>query len=227
MEIKEPKFREGQKVRYVEDRNIYTIECVNSYSFKKDEYSYNLLERICTLQESNLELYIEKPNSVWELQKDDKCFFINSIGSMIPVKWDGTYCAIRNLEIGNVFLTKEEAEYELERRKIETEMISLGGRRKFQFDGDNYGICYCDGISVEFCCCTMYQGLIYFDTRKEAEEAIKEIGKNRIKKYIFGVNKWFSINVKIANTIDRTKWRKNRFSQAKWKQRIVVKEIAL
>lgn len=126
--------------------------------------------------------------TVWNLQKGDKCFFINSIGSMIPVKWDGTYCAIRNLEIGNAFLTKEEAESEVERRKIETEMIRLGGRRNFKFNGNNFSIYYSDGLNVALWHLTINQGSIYFDTRKEAEDAIEHIGEDRLRKYIFGVD---------------------------------------
>lgn len=192
MEIKEPKFREGQKVRYVKDRNIYTIERINSYSFIQNEYDYNLLEKLCTLPESALELYIEKPKTVWELQKGDKCFFINAIGSMIPVKWDGTYCAIRNLEIGNVFLTKEKAEYELERRKVETEMLRLGGRREFKNGENNYYI-VCD-FDTHYSIVVFNNKTdgfapmtIYFDSAIDAIDAVQEIGEDRIKKYIFGV----------------------------------------
>lgn len=187
MEIKEPKFREGQKVKYVEDRNVYTIESINSYSFKRNEYSYNLLERLCTLPESALELYIEKPKSVWELQKGDKCFFVTSSGNILDWYWDE-----QPTKIGNCFLTKEEAEYELERRKIEAEMLRLGGRREFKKGEDNYYI-FCE-FSSDYDT-RIYKekdgsfgkGMIYFDSIKECMNAIDSIGVDRIKRYYFGV----------------------------------------
>ena len=192
MEIREPKFKVGDRVYCNKFKFNAVVIGIYDYSFVNDKYYYRIRyddgdedEMI----EDMLDLYIEKPKTVWELQKGDKCFFINSIGSMIPVKWDGTYCAIRNLKIGNVFLTKEEAEFEVERRKIETEMLRLGGRRKFNRGKDNYFIMYTriDGLDYVNYQSMHEQGVIYFDSEEKAEEAVEIIGKDRIKRYIFGV----------------------------------------
>lgn len=189
MQIKDPKFKEGQKVRDIEDGTIFTLININSYGFDYDEYWYNLECDGLTWArpESKLEPYQEKPKSVWDLKNGDECYFLASDGDVLDWAWDDNPLKIRRRELGDLFLSKEEAENESERRKIETEMLRLGGRRNFKFDGDNYGIYYCDGINVVLCRLTMYQGLIYFDTIKEAHDAIKEIGKNRIIKYVFGV----------------------------------------
>ena len=67
-------------------------------------------------------------------------------------------------------------------------MIRLGGRRNFKFNGDNYGIYFCEGTNnITLCRHTLYQGLIYFDSIEEASNAIKTIGEDKLKKYIFGV----------------------------------------
>lgn len=60
-------------------------------------------------------------------------------------------------------------------------MLRLGGRRKFKFDGDNYGIYFCGGANNVVLCC------IYFDSIEESDNAIKTIGESRLKKYVFGV----------------------------------------
>lgn len=189
MQIREPKFREGQKVRYVEDRNIYTIESINSYSFKKDEYSYNLLERICTLQESNLELYIEKPKTIWDVKEGDEFYFIAFDGDILSGKWVD---AIEYRESGNVFLTLQEAETELEKRRIEIEMLRLGGRRVFKKGEENWYIrynFYTDSVDVDYNMYDSYgQGIIYFDSEEKAKEIIKTISEDKIRKYIFGVD---------------------------------------
>lgn len=189
MQIKDPKFKEGQKVRDIEDGTIFTLTNINSYGFDYDEYWYDL-ERdglTWTRPESKLEPCNEPPKTVWDLKEDDTYYLIDIDGEVMNAIWNNIYLDNDFRKVGNIFLTKEEAEFEVERRKIETEMLRLGGRRNFKFDGDNYGIYYCDGINVVYYCNTMYQGLIYFDTVKEAHDAIKEIGKNRIIKYIFGV----------------------------------------
>lgn len=185
MQIREPKFKLGE--RAIDKKgNVSTVIKINSYHFEKNEYRYDVSydgENLIKA-ESYLEPY---PKNVWELQDGDECYFINVNGSVLSGPWDGNPLQIGSRKTGNAFLTKEEAENEAERRKIETEMIRLGGRRNFKFDGDNYGIFYCEGINVVLFHLAMYQGIIYFDTIKNAHDAIKEIGKNRIIKYIFGV----------------------------------------
>lgn len=189
MQIKDPKFKEGQKVRDIEDGTIFTLTNINSYGFDYDEYWYDLECDGLTWSrpESKLEPCNEPPKTVWDLKKDDTYYLIDIDGEVMNATWNNINIDNDFRKIGNIFLTKEEAEFEVERRKIETEMLRLGGRRNFNFDGDNYGIYYCDGINVVYYCNIMYQGLIYFDTVKEAHDAIKEIGKNRIIKYVFGV----------------------------------------
>ena len=189
MEIKEPKFREGQKVRDIEDGDIYTVVEINRYSFSGNEYWYELeadrKEYTYTRPESKLETY--KPKSVWDLKEGDKCFFVTSAGNILDWYWD-----LQPTKIGNCFLTKEEAEYELERRKIETEMLRLGGRRNIKIDicDDNYYIMYDNKTRnlAYFNRNWMHsQGSIFFDTYVDVDKAVKAIGEDRIKKYIFGV----------------------------------------
>lgn len=190
MKIKEPKFKVGDKVRDIEDGTIFTLTNINSYGFDYDEYWYDLEcdGLTWTRPESKLELYQETPKTVWDLQKSDKCCFIDDCGTVLSGTWADISYAIKCRQTGNVFLTKEEAESESERRKIETEMLRLGGRRKLERNRDNYGIYYSNGINVTLWRLTMNQGSIYFDTRKEAEDAIEHIGRDRLKKYIFGVD---------------------------------------
>ena len=94
-------------------------------------------------------------------------------------------------EIGNVFLTREEAECEIERRKVETEMLYLGGRREFKNGENNYYI-VCDFDSSHFAIRIFNNKsdgfapmTIYFDSSKECRNAIETIGEDRIKRYIF------------------------------------------
>lgn len=197
MQIREPKFELGQKVRDIEYGDIYTVVEINRYSFSGNEYWYELetdrKKYTCTSPESKLEPYTEKHKSVWDLKEREECYSLTICGNVHHGFWDGSSSSIAIRELGEIFLTKEEAFADLERRKIEAEMLRLGGRRNFKFNGENYFIYYNDGISVKginvgFYHSTMHQGLIYFDSKEQLNEVVKTIGSDRIKKYIFGVN---------------------------------------
>lgn len=200
MEIREPKFSVGDKVYCKQYKSSATITGVSDYSFNKDKYFYNVEwehdDYLDEIHEDLLEPYTEKHKSVWDLKEGDTYYSIYGNGNVSSEKkWFDDEYENNYREIGNVFLTREEAEFEVERRKVETEMIRLGGRRKFKFNENNFSIYYSDGINVnginvEFYHSAMHQGSIYFDSIKEAEDAIKTIGEDRLRKYVFGVEEW-------------------------------------
>lgn len=90
-------------------------------------------------------------------------------------------------EIGNIFKTREQAEFTLEKLKVEAEL------RKFSktpdVNGVNWLIVCADSEEVYTLYTTqeIYQGTIYFESKKVAQQAIESVGKDRIKKYLFGV----------------------------------------
>ena len=195
MEIRNPKFELGQKVRDIEYGDIYTVVEINRYSFSGNEYWYELetdrKKYTCTRPE--LEPYVEKPKTIWDLKDRDTYYVIdydamNVRGVMFFDDTDD----INYRALGNCFLTREEAEFEIERRKIETEMLRLGGRRNIKIDicDDNYYIMYDNKTRnlAYFNRNWMHsQGSIFFDTYVDVDKAVKAIGEDRIKKYIFGV----------------------------------------
>lgn len=197
MQIREPKFKLGERV-IDKDGNVITVIKFNSYHFDENEYwydvSYDGEKRIKA--ESFLEPYIEKSEtekkkSVWDLKEGEECYSLTICGNVHHGFWDGSSSSIAIRELGELFLTKEEAEFEVERRKIETEMIRLGGRRKFKEGENNWYIFYdfyTGHVDSDYDVYDNYgQGAIYFDSFNKVDDAIKEIGKNRIIKYIFGV----------------------------------------
>lgn len=194
MEIREPEFKRGDKVRNLEDGHVYTVESINDYKFMQDEYWYNISDHLCVTPESALELYIDNHKTVWDLKSGDKCYFATVIGHIFPGTWNNWNTQIENRKLGNCFLTEEEAEYELERRRIENEMLRLGGRRNFKKGERNWYIySFCDfgnNYSIGY----NYdmdnndgRWRIYFDSIKDCSNAVKLIGEDKIKKYLFGV----------------------------------------
>jgi hypothetical protein len=138
--------------------------------------------------ESILELYQEPPKTVWDLKEGDTYYLIFGDGKVTETTWG--CCDKKFREIGNTFLTKEEAEFECERRKIETEMLRLGGRRKFKVIENNWYIFYdfyTGHVDSDYDVYDCGQGTIYFDSIKEVHNVIEKVGEKRLRKYIFGV----------------------------------------
>lgn len=196
MEIREPRYKVGDKVYCKQYKSSATITGISDYSFDKDKFFYNVEwqcdDYLDEIHEDLLEPYIEKPKSVWDLKEGDTYYSIYGNGNVSSEKkWFDDDYENNYREIGNVFLTREEAEFEVERRRIETKMLRLGGRRKFNRGKDNYFIMY---TRIEAFGYVNYQsmheqGVIYFDSELDAINAVKTIGKDRIKKYIFGVER--------------------------------------
>ena len=130
-----------------------------------------------------------KPKSVWNLKDGGQYYYTNIIGDVNRDVWcEG--CQYER-EVGNAFLTKEEAEKEVERRKTEILLLKYGGRRWFKEHKLNWFIALENEVTHEPYVYSVSdrpkQGCIYFDTEEQAEKAISEIGEDRIKKALFEV----------------------------------------
>ena len=130
-----------------------------------------------------------KPKTVWDLKINDGYWEVGSHGNVCADIWENDVIDNGRRTIGNCFLTKEEAEFEVERRKVEAIMLKYGGIR-FKNSERNYYLYYDheDNLiiktTVGIC---QNQGTIFFDDDELIDQAIKEAGKDNIKKYIFGV----------------------------------------
>lgn len=131
-----------------------------------------------------------KPKTVWDLKKDDIYWYFSSFGMFISDKWNNYDTDIARRSLGSCFLTKEEAKFEIERRRVEATLLKYG-RRRFKNGERNYYLYYDheDNLirktMVDTC---QSQGIIFFDDDKVIDQAVKEAGEDNIKKYIFGVD---------------------------------------
>ena len=137
----------------------------------------------------------KKPKSVWDLKEKDEYYYIDIYGGVdITTFGIGTCWEDKNMiEIGNAFLTKEEAKHEVERIKCEAILLKYGTRDMMSFgDGNKSKYCLClnnflNKIIFDDNYCVQSQGTIYFETKELAQKAIDEVGEDRLKKYIFNV----------------------------------------
>ena len=148
----------------------------------------NLQEELKALKERIAELEEQVKEEQEFPQDGDGYWYIDDYGYILNEKWDGPDFEEFRLEIGNVFKTKEQAEFAVEKLKVEAELRKFS--RPFEY-GENCTEFYYDHEfgGIMFCTLTasQTQGAIYFESKKVAQQAIKSVGEERIKKYIFGV----------------------------------------
>lgn len=145
------------------------------------------------VDEEKLKEFLTPPKfkTVWDLKEGDKYWYNSANGNTDSSTWNNCIGDNCRRNVNNCFLTEEEAQFEVERRKIKTILLKYG-RREFKYGKKNQHIC-CDfhELSIEIGCCRVCQdqGTIYFDTEELCRKAIKEAGEDNVKKYIFGIRK--------------------------------------
>ena len=139
----------------------------------------------------------QKSKKRWRGEEDDHYYFISDCGEIqcdYEEKFDGDSY---HYQSGNYFKTEEEAEFELNRRLVYQELKDYAlehnegeidwknsKQEKWVISYDNQIKCFT--YLVRYVLSDI--GQIYFSSRKIAQEAVKTIGKDRIKKYLFGVD---------------------------------------
>lgn len=130
-----------------------------------------------------------QPKTVWDLERGDRHCWVDITGAICTdVKWRDDEEDKLSRAMGYVFLTEEEANREVERRRVETLLLKYGGRRWLKKDDGNYYMrVNTYGSLIISCTLVGTQGVIYFDTKEQAQNAIDEIGTERIKRALFEV----------------------------------------
>ena len=147
----------------------------------------NLQEELKALKERIAELE-EQAKEEQEFPKNyDDYWYIDTTGDILNENWHGFGFEEAMLEIGNVFRTKEQAEFAIEKLKVEAELRKFS--RPFEMLSTNWLITRESNGDIEanWSSHVESQGTLYFDSEDEATKAIRSVGEERIKKYIFEV----------------------------------------
>ena len=148
----------------------------------------NLQDEIKVLKERIAELEEQAQEEQEFPQDGDEYWYLDTTGDIYNENWECFSFEKATLEIGNVFKTKEQAEFAVEKLKVEAELRKFS--RPFEYGKFNYCLLFdIDGNNfrtdvTSYC---PSQGAIYFESEEKAQEAVSAVGKERIKKYLFGV----------------------------------------
>lgn len=134
-----------------------------------------------------------KENKKWVPNHEEDYFFVSDTLEALYDTWMGSYIDTCRYFKNNCFKTQKEAEFRLEQIKVYNELKNFAIENNDEIDWKNdqqnkyYMYFKCSDILIYDTLTSKDIGQIYFSTRELAEQAIKTVGEDRIKKYLFGV----------------------------------------
>ena len=113
-----------------------------------------------------------EPKTVLDLEDGDAYWAINYIGEVIKNYWNSFRFDIESRSQGNVFLTKEEAEFEAKRREVYTKIKKHA--RPFNHGGENWTPYWSRNRESIGWNCSGYiqEAQLYFENEEQANQAI-------------------------------------------------------
>mgnify|MGYP006924873559 CR=1 FL=1 len=140
-----------------------------------------------------------KEGRVWKAGLNQEYYFVDDFGIADTDIWGDCGVDRNRFGIGNVFETREKAEFAREKAKVKAELeryaLEHNDPKKEAWDGNSYHyeiVCAYlskEGVSVSTNT-GPYRGesITYFTSKEIAENAIEAVGEERILKYLFGVD---------------------------------------
>ena len=129
---------------------------------------------------------VERPKTIWDLKIEDgeTYYNIRPDGYIRTQHFNSIYdCDTRDM--GNALLTKEEAEFEVERLKILAIMKKYS--RPFKKEDENWSIYFdeTENFITYYVWGHINFSVPIFESREMAQKVVEEIGEDRLKKYYF------------------------------------------
>lgn len=136
----------------------------------------------------------EPEPKVWKPEIGDEYFYVKTNGEIGSAGWDDIVDKDRYAH-GDCFRTKEEAKFTVEKLKVIAELKRFAQKHNEEkidwndIDQEKYYFYYnCTYKRFDINLVYGTKGnAIYFSSKEIAEQAVKEIGEERIKKYYFEV----------------------------------------
>lgn len=160
------------------------------------------MENLSEEERETLMKLIEKANQTkrepWKPLKGEQFYYITAFGCVNSSTWNSSNVLQMLYKVRNYFKTKEEAEFEVEKLKIIVELKRFAEtyndedfeKKKYEISTIKHQIfydCSSNKISVSDWRIVFNEGIM-FSSKELAEQAINEIGEDRIKKYLFNIN---------------------------------------
>ena len=149
----------------------------------------NLQEELKAMKERIAELEVLAKEEQRFPKVGDEYWYISSNGYILNAYNDGiTGADVGLLEIGNMFKTKEQAEFVVEKLKVEAELRKLSD--SWDLEKTQYTFSFnweVEEFEIEYPDYNQYPDSYYFYSVDSLQQALETVGEGRIKKYIFEV----------------------------------------
>ena len=133
----------------------------------------------------------EQDAKVKKPEDGQEYFFINSHGWVECDTWRDTAVDNKRWELGNVFLIREKAFFDVEKRKVEVELERYAKEHNGPIRSDSFYLSYNDSsdekLDYEVWSVRRPLGAVPFTSKQVLDDAIEAVGRDMILKYIFGV----------------------------------------
>lgn len=126
----------------------------------------------------------------WKPEEGDKYWHLNGHGIPLCSICDDNIQDVKRYAISNCFKTKEECEFAKEKLKVIAELKDFAEPKNRAWNGNfHYFIYYNYTIDELMVGANQFtrEGVLYFESKEKAQQAINAIGEDRIKKYYLGV----------------------------------------
>lgn len=160
----------------------------------RHEYETRLAELQSQLEELKSANITDEP---WEPQMHEEYWFVCAAGTVDQSSWENWETDRGRRSIGNIFKTKEEAEFFAEKLHVYNELRKFTEPKTRPWDlrtRHYYIACECDEsgnfmhVTSSYWVCTNKGAELYFESEERAQEAINAVGADRVKKYYLNID---------------------------------------
>ena len=132
----------------------------------------------------------------WRGKKNDTYYYISGGSHLVDTVDSENKYDDDNYQFGNYFKTKEEAIFAREKQYVYQQLKDYAAiHNTKEIDWENYSLDkFCiaydyhnEDLFIDIMQTVKYPSTVYFTSEKIAENAIKEIGEDKIKYYLFGI----------------------------------------
>lgn len=150
---------------------------------RRSEYEERLEELNKQIEElKNVEI---EEDGFWKPEHMNDYWYIDSFGKVFKDRWNDSRSNFYSLCFGNVFKTKEEAEFEAERLRVYRELrqYSSNGKLCKDYFYLGYDIFKKDIVYVKVSNSIIRYGDLCFESKELTEKAVESVGKDKVLKY--------------------------------------------
>lgn len=123
----------------------------------------------------------------YDLEKGDKVYVLHGLGIIEEAKWGDCPDHEDYRTNGNIALSYQKAAREKDRRRCETNLL-VYGRREFREDKANIALTFdrkSKRLTMTEAHAITHPNNIYFDSFEICDQAVRDIGPNRIVDFLF------------------------------------------